>query len=87
MISYMKSYTSTEIALKLKCTINIKVIPQAINKHNVIIFQAWTDSLVNFPYLVRAPLMIEKSDKHKVYHLCEHAYRSLSLMIELNIYH
>ena len=26
------------------------------NKHNIIKFQAWTDSHVNFPYRVRAPL-------------------------------
>ena len=35
---------------------NMKVIPQAINQRNIIKFQAWADSHVNFPYLVRAPL-------------------------------
>ena len=35
---------------------NIKVIPQTINKHNIIKFQAWADSHVNFPYHARAPL-------------------------------
>ena len=39
---------------KLKCTINMKVIPQTINKHNIIKFQAWTDSHINFSYHVRA---------------------------------
>ena len=36
---------------------NIKVIPQTTNKHNIIKFQAWADSHVNFPYHERAPLI------------------------------
>ena len=35
---------------------DIKVIPETINKHNIIKFQAWEDSHDNFPYHVRAPL-------------------------------
>ena len=46
-----------EFHKKLKCTINIKVIPQTINEHNIIKFQAWADSHVNFQYHERAPLM------------------------------
>ena len=34
----------------------MKVIPQTINEHNIIKFQAWADSHVNFPYHERAPL-------------------------------
>ena len=36
-----------------------KVIPQTINNHNIIKFQAWADSHVNFPYHERAPLTTE----------------------------
>ena len=42
---------------KLNCTINIKAISQAINRHNIIKFQALSDSHIIFPYLVRATLV------------------------------
>ena len=45
-----------ELHKNLKCTIHITVIPKSISKHNIIKFQAWADSHVNFPYHERAPL-------------------------------
>ena len=43
------------ICIKMK---NIGVVPQAINQRDIIKFQAWARPYVNFPYLVRAPLLL-----------------------------
>ena len=48
-------------------------MPKVIHQHNFIIFQAWTDFIVNFPYLVRAPL-----GDHNLQLKTSHAYISLA---------
>ena len=59
----MTSLISNGIALKVKHTINIKVIPQTINIFKI---QAWADSHVNFPYHARAPFAVIQFNNNSV---------------------
>ena len=60
----------------------MKPIPQTINKHTITKFQAWSDTHVNFPYHVRAPLV-------EVQYMMLHTkYQSLGIAVsDTKIFH
>ena len=63
---------------------------QAINKHNIIKFQAWADPHVNFPYLVRAPFQFKLMFKSwhvslNYYRVCILCYVNLIYMRMFNM--